>query len=79
MINECRCGEILMDDAATCPACGAVNERYTPPSGFNVPLLFGAGVLGALGNRLGLPWYVPLLVVCVGIVALRLARPEKEP
>ena len=74
MIGECECGEVLMADAENCPACGAVNESYTPPSGHAVPILVGAGVLGGLGSLLGIPWYLPVLILCAGVLAVALTR-----
>ena len=68
MLGECACGEVLMERVATCPQCGAPNKNYSPPSPISVPVLLAVGVVGGLSSLVGVPRYVPVVLVLLLIL-----------
>ena len=72
MIAECKCGEVLAEDAQTCPACGAPNSSHRPAEPPRLLIAITGGVLIYIGVQQGRPWYWPAIVMMLAALALRL-------
>jgi hypothetical protein len=71
MIVECKCGEVLAEDAEACPACGAPNVAYKPAQPPRLLIAIVGGILVYVGAQQGWPWYWPAAVMGISAVALR--------
>ena len=76
MINECKCGDILSEDALKCPTCGAANTHFTRPSGPpSLPFVIVSGLLAGAARRwFDLPWYEAAVIAGIGVAAVEVIR-----
>ena len=79
-MQPCRCGELLDDGAAICPACGQPNGLYKPPmAGHRLSVAIAMGVLTFVGLLYSWEWAATgCVLLYLGLWLMQLRQPSQR-
>jgi hypothetical protein len=79
MLQACRCGELLDDAAAVCPACARPNDHYQPPmAGPRLSIAIAMGVLMFVGLLYSWQWAATgCVLMFLGLSLMQHRQPNK--